>query len=156
PDEKKGETAKVASEALVRNWERLRGWIDGDRKFLFWRQKLQVSIAEWESHKRDPNALLFGVSLKETEYWMEERRNDLNGIEQQFIGESIRQRRERRRRWWTAAAAAFSMLVLILSAYLLAKNREGILILLRIWPERVPTPWVDEFLRESDKPAGKN
>lgn len=157
-DKEKGEMAEVASEDLVRNWGRLREWIDGDRKFLFWRQRLQVSIAEWERHGRDPNALLLGVSLTGTEDWLEKRRNDLNDIEQLFIGESIRQemerreeverRERRRRRRRIAVAVTSSMLILLLSTYSLAFYRERTLIGLGIWPGRYLPPWIDEFLLE--------
>jgi MinD-like ATPase involved in chromosome partitioning or flagellar assembly len=149
-DDTKAETAKVASEALLRNWGRLRGWLDGDRTFLFWRQRLQVSIAEWESRKRNTNALLFGVSLTEAEQWLERRRKDLNDIEQLFIGESIQEevkRRKRRlRRWLIRAVVASSMLILLLSVYLLGFQREPTLIMLGIWPNPYSTPWSDEFL----------
>jgi hypothetical protein len=38
----------VAHEALVRHWERLRGWLNEDREFLLWRQRTQIHVAfEW-------------------------------------------------------------------------------------------------------------
>lgn len=159
-DQTKGvETARAVNESFIRNWGRLRNWIDGERDFLFWRQKLQVSIAEWERHERDPNALLLGVSLKEAENWLGERINDLNDIEQLFIEESIRRlevkRSERRRK--IALPLALSMLIfLLLFAYLLVFHREKTLITLRIWPGQGPIPWVDEFIIDTNEKGGKN
>ena len=40
--------SKVAHEALLRHWERLRGWLNEDREFLLWHQRTQIHVAfEW-------------------------------------------------------------------------------------------------------------
>ena len=47
------ETVEVAHEALIRTWARLRRWLDADREFLLWRQRLRTDLAEWEHTERD-------------------------------------------------------------------------------------------------------
>ena len=41
------ETVEVAHEALIQNWKRLRDWLDEDREFLLWHQRLRGAVAEW-------------------------------------------------------------------------------------------------------------
>jgi hypothetical protein len=90
-----GETGKgtlsveVAHEALIRNWERLRGWLNEDREFLLWRQRLQVQVKEWEERGRDVDYLLRGTPLSEAERWLLGRPQDLTDPGQKFIRESI-------------------------------------------------------------------
>lgn len=42
------ETLEVAHEALISNWGRLQTWLNEDRKFLLWRQRLRGLLAEWQ------------------------------------------------------------------------------------------------------------
>ncbi len=41
----------------------LKAWVDDDREFLLWRQKLRGYMDDWEASKRDPAALLQGSLL---------------------------------------------------------------------------------------------
>jgi KaiC/GvpD/RAD55 family RecA-like ATPase len=89
-DEATGEeTVEVAHEALIRGWERLRRWLDEDREFLLWRQRLRVALEEWQRTGRDEGALLRGAPLTEAERWLAERAEDLNLDEQKYIRESV-------------------------------------------------------------------
>jgi phospholipase C len=85
----KGIAVEVAHEALIRNWKRLRGWLNEDREFLLWRQRTQIQVEQWEQHGRDASYLLRGMSLVEAERWLVGRPQDLTAPEQQFIQESI-------------------------------------------------------------------
>ena len=91
-------TVEVAHEALIRWWERLRGWIKEDRAFLLWRQRLGFQIVEWESSGRDKEALLRGTLLKEARRFARSRRDDLNDRERGFLARSESQPRRRRLR----------------------------------------------------------
>lgn len=84
-----GRTVKVTHEALIRNWERLRGWLNEDREFLWWRQRTKMQVDEWEQHERDSSYLLRGVSLSEAERWLVARPHDLATSEQQFVREGM-------------------------------------------------------------------
>ncbi|MFN9570037.1 MAG: hypothetical protein ACK59G_08870, partial [Cyanobacteriota bacterium] len=37
---------EVAHEALLRTWDTLKDWLDDNRAFLLWRQRLEASLAE--------------------------------------------------------------------------------------------------------------
>jgi len=83
------ETVEVAHEALIRGWERLRGWVDEDREFLTWRKRLEVALREWQRLGRDEGALLRGRRLAEAKRWLAARRGDLSSDERTFIQASI-------------------------------------------------------------------
>jgi formylglycine-generating enzyme required for sulfatase activity len=86
-------TVEVVHEALIRRWERLRGWLQEDRAFLLWRQRLGFQIAEWERSGRDAGTLLRGALLKEVHRFARSRRNDLNERERKFLAQSESQSR---------------------------------------------------------------
>ncbi len=99
-DEATGEeTVEVAHEALIRNWARLRSWLDEDREFLLWRQRLRADLAEWLHTKRDEGTLLRGALLAEAERWLAERAEDLSPDEEAFIRSSREQQTLEEQRW---------------------------------------------------------
>ncbi len=96
------ETVEVAHEALIHNWGRLRGWIEVDRDFLTWRERLRSARSMWLHADEDEGALLRGAPLAEANRWIEERPGDVESNEARFVEASNRlhQRariRERRR-----------------------------------------------------------
>lgn len=85
-DEETGEeTVEVAHEALIRNWRELQSWLNGDREFLLWRQRLHTMLANWQASGRDAGALLRGALLTEGRGWLQTRATDLSEQEQNFI-----------------------------------------------------------------------
>jgi formylglycine-generating enzyme required for sulfatase activity/energy-coupling factor transporter ATP-binding protein EcfA2 len=85
-DEQSGsETVEVAHEALIRGWAELKVWLNSDREFLLWRQRLRSLVANWVASKEDEGALLRGALLTEAEPWLKTRTNDLSEQEQHFI-----------------------------------------------------------------------
>jgi WD40 repeat protein len=91
----RGPTVEVAHEALIREWGRLQQWLDNDREFLMWQQRLQASLHQWESSAYDEGALLRGAPLAEAENWLNKRRPDLNEAECDFIRASLALRARR-------------------------------------------------------------
>ncbi|MCC7019089.1 MAG: hypothetical protein IT332_05010 [Ardenticatenales bacterium] len=93
------ETAEVVHEALIRSWERLREWINADRRFRTWQERLRIALRQWESVGDDEGALLRGAPLAEAEGWFAERRADLTDAERRFIeaGVELRDREVRER-----------------------------------------------------------
>jgi hypothetical protein len=81
-------TVEVAHEALIRTWDRLKTWIDEDRAFLLWRQRLNLLITEWERSGRDAGALLRGAPLNEALRFARVRRDGLNDCERGFLAHS--------------------------------------------------------------------
>jgi hypothetical protein len=49
----------VSHEALIRHWDRLRGWIEENRDKLRTRDFLKTNRAEWLKHERNPGLLGF-------------------------------------------------------------------------------------------------
>jgi WD40 repeat protein len=91
----RGPTVEVAHEALIREWGRLRHWLDMDREFLMWQQRLRAGVHQWQASERDEGALLRGVPLAEAENWLNQRRADLNEAEREFIQTSLALRERR-------------------------------------------------------------
>ena len=64
-----GTVVEVSHEALIREWPRLRAWLDENRKSLIVMQRLQQEAEEWLNAQpaRDPGLLLGGTRLVEAE-----------------------------------------------------------------------------------------
>ncbi|MFI5043811.1 MAG: WD40 repeat domain-containing protein, partial [Acidimicrobiales bacterium] len=56
-------TVEVAHEALLREWPRLAGWIDGDRDTIRVRRSLTVAAHDWQSDPADESTLYRGTRL---------------------------------------------------------------------------------------------
>ena len=78
----------LAHEALIKEWPRLQLWIDEDRDFRQWQERLRATIWQWENSKKDQNALLRGKLLIEAEDWLQQRRRELHLSEREFIEKS--------------------------------------------------------------------
>jgi WD40 repeat protein len=85
------ETVEVVHEALIRNWGELRGWMEIDRVFRAWQERLRGSMRQWQETREDEGSLLRGAALAEAEEQIEERPQDLSA-EQEFIEQSIKER----------------------------------------------------------------
>ncbi|HZM25110.1 MAG TPA: helix-turn-helix domain-containing protein, partial [Anaerolineales bacterium] len=57
------DSAEVAHEALIREWQRLREWLNEDRDGLKLHRHLTETVREWESHGRDRSELYRGARL---------------------------------------------------------------------------------------------
>ncbi|MBL8473375.1 MAG: TIR domain-containing protein [Rhodocyclaceae bacterium] len=113
-DEAGERVLEVAHEALFRAWDRLVVWLNADREFLLWRERLRNAQAEWLRNGADASLLLRGPLLREAQKWDKERGGELDPPLRQFIVTSAaaraerdaEQRRQRRRVAWMVAAAA--------------------------------------------------
>ncbi|MDF5733126.1 MAG: WD40 repeat domain-containing protein [Rhizonema sp. PD38] len=104
------ETVEVVHEALIQNWVKLRQWMETDRDFRAWQERLRTALRQWEETKRDEGALLRGVPLAVAEEWLRKRPVDLSVTEQQYIRRSaelrdrlLQEEEERRQRELEAA-----------------------------------------------------
>ena len=59
----RGATVEVAHEALLREWRRLREWLDESRADVRMQRVLGNAAAEWMETERDPGFLLRGSRL---------------------------------------------------------------------------------------------
>ncbi len=91
-DSEGNETVEVVHEALIRGWERLRGWMEVDREFRLWQERLRAAIRQWTASDRDEGALLRGLPLATAERWYAERPEDLSPDEIEFIKAATKQR----------------------------------------------------------------
>jgi len=88
------QTVEVAHEALISNWSTLRAWVNEDREFLLWRDRLGPLLKEWERAQQTDEAVLRGPLLIEAQKWFDERSQDLSDQERKFISAG-REQRER-------------------------------------------------------------
>jgi WD40 repeat protein len=85
-DETSGEeTVEVVHEALIRQWGRLRRWMDAERAFRSWQERLRAALRQWEATRRDDGALLRGGPLAEATDWLDQRPDAVNEAERSFV-----------------------------------------------------------------------
>lgn len=121
------ETIELAHEALIARWDRLREWVEADRAFRSWQERLRTALAQWEASSRDQRALLGGLPLAEAEQWLVDRLTDIPGAEQDFIRASrIRHRRAvRRLQALTASVTVLLLVAVTLGFYQWQANRRS-------------------------------
>ena len=115
------DTIEVAHEALIRHWERLNKWVEADRQFLAWQQRLGVLIKEWEHSNRSAGLLLRGYPLGEAWDWLKKKSDNLSPREREFLTAS-----KNRKKRNLIAAATIAGLVLILIGALSWSWKEGV------------------------------
>jgi DNA-binding SARP family transcriptional activator/WD40 repeat protein len=88
-------TIEVAHEALIREWPRLRTWIDERREDLLIHRRIQVAVRDWEDSDKDPSDLLRGSRLEQALVWQERTDIAISEDEMTFIEAGIEtERRE--------------------------------------------------------------
>ena len=81
-------TLEVAHEALLREWPRLRGWLEEDAEGRRLHQHLIHAASEWQAGGRDPGELYRGARLASALDWAAGHEGDLNELERGFLDES--------------------------------------------------------------------
>jgi WD40 repeat protein len=124
-------TVEVAHEALLRKWQRLRGWLDAEREFLVGKTQLRLALSDWT--KADQNdredALLQGLPLARARFWLKAHARALSEDERHFIeasaarADSESARTKRRRQLLYASAAIF--VAMAVGALLLAREQRA-------------------------------
>lgn len=92
----RGPTVEVAHEALLREWDRLRGWLDDSRTDIRLQRQVAASATEWQAASRDESFLLRGTRLDQFAAWADETQLALTGDERAFIETSLSARETRR------------------------------------------------------------
>lgn len=92
-------TAEVAHEALIREWPRLREWLNEDREGLKLHRTLTEAAHEWEFMERDASVLYRGARLAQAREFTALNTNALNVGERAFLraSEENEKREERER-----------------------------------------------------------
>jgi hypothetical protein len=85
----RGPTIEVAHEALLREWPRLREWIDGQREDLLLHRRINAAARDWFESGRDPSFALRGARLELVEAWRERTAIALSGEEQSTLRPAV-------------------------------------------------------------------
>lgn len=85
------DSAEVAHEALIREWQRLHEWLTQDRESLILHRHLTEAAHEWESRGQDPSDLYRGARLAQAREWASANQERLNTLENSFMTASIEQ-----------------------------------------------------------------
>ena len=91
----RGATVEVAHEALLREWPRLRNWLEESREDVRRQRLLAHAASQWEGANHDNSYLLRGSRLVEFESWDETTTVALTGSEHDFLQNSIAARDQR-------------------------------------------------------------
>jgi WD40 repeat protein/DNA-binding SARP family transcriptional activator len=78
-------TVEVAHEALLRQWPRLRGWLEEDAHGRALHRHLIGAAQEWQAAGRDPGELYRGARLAAALDWASEHSAELNALERAFL-----------------------------------------------------------------------
>jgi WD40 repeat protein/serine/threonine protein kinase len=83
-------TIEVAHEALIREWSRLRGWLENSRDDLRTQRRLAAAANEWLSIGQDISYLAHGTQLTNFREWATVTRVTLSDLEREYMRQSIR------------------------------------------------------------------
>lgn len=117
-----GRTIEVAHEALFRAWPRLVAWLEDNKAFLVWQQRLNTTIKEWNKNRQSPDLLLRGLPLREALDWLKKKPDSFSAPDRQFIMASKSQML--RHRWRTVTIGLLALLVV--GGPLLWVERQGV------------------------------
>jgi WD40 repeat protein/class 3 adenylate cyclase len=124
-------TVEVAHEALIREWPRLRGWLEEDDQGREIRAHITQAAKQWEERDREPAELYRGTRLSITLDWAARHGRELNELEREFLStsreasehEAEKQRRTNRRlRVLLVGTAIFLMVALLAGALALIQR----------------------------------
>ncbi|MEG4207737.1 CHAT domain-containing protein [Microcoleus sp. Pol7_A1] len=117
------DTVEVVHEALIREWGTLREWMNANRQFRTWQERLKVALREWKNNNHDAGGLLRGALLTVAEDWLRKRADQMTQEERDFIQVSVketdreRQQRERGRRLQIIGLSGFSSVAMMLAGF---------------------------------------
>ncbi len=79
---------EVAHEALLREWPRLREWIEEDTEGRRLHRQITHAASEWNGGGRDPDELYRGARLAAALDWSADHAPELNELEREFVSKS--------------------------------------------------------------------
>jgi WD40 repeat protein/DNA-binding SARP family transcriptional activator len=113
-------TVEVAHEALLREWPRLRGWLEEDRDGRRLHRRLSDAAVAWDAASHDPAELYRGTRLDAATEWIGAHPDDPTALEIGFIDASVAAhtheiRRARRRTRALAVLLAVALIAALVS-----------------------------------------
>jgi WD40 repeat protein len=125
-------SVEVAHEALLREWPRLREWIEEDSEGRRVRGHITQAAAEWSASGRDPSELYRGARLAAALDWTADHALELNELESAFVEasrdaaeEQTRQTRRANQRLRALLAGAGILLAAAVVGGVLAMSQRG-------------------------------
>ena len=124
-------TVEVAHEAILSQWDRLRGWIEERREDLLLHRRLAEAVGEWHDAGGDPEYLPREGRLTQLEAWAGATDLALTAGERDFLAEAraaanaAARRRARRRRATLAGFAVLAAAASALAAFALVLRNEA-------------------------------
>jgi WD40 repeat protein len=85
-------TVEVAHEAIIREWSRLRLWLDGSRDDLRQQRLLAAAAEQWQQSNQDPSFLAIGSRLDQIADWAKSTLISLSKEEQAYLDASLHER----------------------------------------------------------------
>lgn len=128
---------ELSHDALIREWPRLREWLDTDRLGLRIHRQLGEAARNWQEADRDPALLYRGSQRDNALTWADDpahggtlielERQFLTEIREQHAAELHAVRRRSRRRWTLAlVVSVLVLLASVLSGYVVAQNKAAV------------------------------
>jgi len=112
-------SVEVAHEALLREWPRLRGWLEQDAEGRRLHRRLTSAARDWQDRGRDPGDLFRGATLAAALEWQRGHDVELTPAESDFLAAArdaevqellLARRRTRRLRMLAGGLAALAVL----------------------------------------------
>ena len=116
---------EVAHEALLREWPRLRGWLEDDAHGRHLHRQLGAAAREWDAGGRDPGELYRGARLAAALDWAATHTVELNATERDFLDDSRRASGRAQRRLRAVLAGVATLLVLSVIAGVVALDQRS-------------------------------
>ncbi|MCU0514289.1 MAG: protein kinase [Anaerolineae bacterium] len=86
-------TLEITHEAIIREWLRLRHWLDDSRGDVRMQRTLAALVSDWEAAGRDTGLLMRGIRLVNYEKWAQTTALALTEQEAAFLQISVEERR---------------------------------------------------------------
>jgi WD40 repeat protein len=116
---------EVAHEALLREWPRLRGWLDDDEQGRRLHRQIGDAARAWDADARDPGGLYRGARLTGALEWRATHEGQLNATERAFLDASAAAAERAQRRLRLVLGGVSLLLVAAVITGLLALDQRG-------------------------------
>ncbi len=126
------DTVEVAHEALLREWPRLRGWLDEDVQGRRLHGRISEAARAWKASEEDASELYRGTKLDSALDWASAHPDGVNASEQAFLDASADEaarelsdaRRRARRLRWSLVGVAALLVVAVVAGLLFVRQRD--------------------------------
>jgi WD40 repeat protein len=116
---------EVAHEALLREWPRLRGWLEDDAQGRRLHRQISDAAQAWDADARDPGGLHRGARLSAALEWRSHNEELLNATERAFLDASQAAAERAQRRLRLVLGGVSLLLLAAVIAGLLALDQRG-------------------------------